>query len=253
MGESHSYSVQATEQPEPTLQDAANELEVQEQQAQEEASNPKPMTYEEERPEWLPEKFESVEAMAQAYSELENKLGQPPEEGQEEASTDEPKTQDDAIAFATEEFENNGELSAETYEKLNKVGLNKAMVDTYIAGQQAIINQQQMEITNEIGGMQEYQKLSNWAAESLSEEELEAYNETVESGTVAQAKFAIKALYNQFQAAGAPRIVQGSVNGVGMPPFESRHQVVQAMSDPRYDQDPAYRAEVTKRLSISNV
>ena len=69
------------------------------------------------------------------------------------------------------------------------------MVDTYIAGQQAIINQQQMELTNEIGGMQEYQKLSNWAAEALSEEDLEAYNQTVESGTVAQAKFAIKNLY----------------------------------------------------------
>ena len=132
------------------------------------------------------------------------------------------ETQEDAVAFATEEFEQNGELSEATYEALSKVGLNKTMVDTYIAGQQAIINQQQMEITNEIGGMQEYQKLSNWAAETLSDADLEAYNETVESGSVAQAKFAIKALYNQYQAAGSPRIAQGSVNGTGVPPFQSR-------------------------------
>ena len=30
-----------------------------------------------ERPEWLPEKFNSVEDMAKAYSALESKLGQP--------------------------------------------------------------------------------------------------------------------------------------------------------------------------------
>ena len=101
--------------------------------------------------------------------------------------------------------------------------------------------------------MQEYQKLSAWAAETLSDDDLEAYNETVESGTVSQAKFAIKSLYSQFQAAGSPKLVQGSVNGTGVPPFQSRAQVTAAMKDRRYDSDPAYRDEVLKRLARSNV
>ena len=256
MGESNSYSVQATPEPEPTLQDAANEIDAKEAQELEAAQNREPYTYTEERPEWLPEKFESAEAMAQAYAELEGKLGQPQETSEEapvEENVQPSDSQEAAVELATQEYEQNGELSEATYENLAKAGLNKMMVDTYIAGQQALINQQQMEITNEIGGMQEYQKLSNWAAETLSDEDLEAYNETVERGSVSQAKFAIKALYNQYQAAGSPRIAQGSVNGTGVPPFESRQQVVQAMSDPRYDSDPAYRAEVTKRLARSNV
>lgn len=253
MGESNSYSVPSTEAPEPTLQDAADAIDVQEQEQLEQQS--KPMTYEEERPAWLPEKFESPEAMAEAYANLESKLGQPSEEA--EVPEHEQKTgnveYDNTIEGASNEFAENGELSPETYEALEKQGLNKAMVDTYIAGQQAIVAQQQMEITNEIGGMQEYQKLANWAAETLSEEDLDAYNETVESGTVAQAKFAIKALYSQFQAAGSPRLAQGSVNGTGVPPFQSRAQVTAAMRDARYDSDPAYRDEVLQRLARSNV
>ncbi len=255
MGESNSYSVQATEQPEPTLEDAAKEIDVNEAQAAEAEANKEPYTYDAEdaRPEWLPEKFESAEAMAQAYAELEGKLGQAPAEETTEEVAEVPASQEDAVASATAEYQENGELSAATYEALSKSGLNKMMVDNYIAGQQAIINQQQVEITNEIGGMQEYQKLSNWAAETLSDDDLQAYNDTVESGTVSQAKFAIKSLYSQFQAAGAPRLAQGNVNGTGVPPFQSRAQVTEAMRDARYDNDPAYRDEVLKRLARSNV
>ncbi len=256
MGETNSYAVQGTENPEPTLEDAAKAIDENEAKAVEAEANKEPYTYnkeEEARPEWLPEKFESAEAMAKAYSELEGKLGQTPTNETTEEAPEVPESQEDAVTLATQEFQEKGELSAETYETLSKAGLNKMMVDNYIAGQQAIINQTQMEITNEIGGMQEYQKLSNWAAETLSDEDLEAYNATVENGTTSQAKFAIKSLYSQFKAAGSPKIAQGDVNGTGVPPFQSRAQVTAAMSDRRYDSDPAYRDEVLKRLARSNV
>lgn len=251
MGEAHRYEVGQEEENNPTLEEQANAIDVQAQEQAEEAS--KPMTYSEEdtRPEWLPEKFANVEEMAKAYGELESRMG-----GNEETTeevTSEPNTQEDAIALASEEFSDKGELSEDTYKSLEKIGLSKMVVDTYIAGQQAIVNQQQMEITSEIGGMQEYSKLSNWAAENLSDSDLEAYNLTVESGTVDQAKFAIRSLYRQFQEAGAPNIAQGSVNGTGIPPFQSRAQVTAAMSDKRYETDPAYRDEVLKRLERSNV
>ena len=35
--------------------------------------------------------------------------------------------------------------------------------------------------------------------------------------------------------------------------FQSRAQVVEAMSDPRYKKDPAYRQQVYNRLQNSNV
>tara|TARA_Y100001937_G_C7117276_1_gene330768 strand:- start:988 stop:1743 length:756 start_codon:yes stop_codon:yes gene_type:complete len=251
MGEAHRYEVGQEEESGPTLEEQANAIDTQAQEQAEEAN--KPMTYSEEdtRPEWLPEKFANVEEMAKAYSELESKMGSG-EEVTEEV-TSEPDTQENAIALASEEFSEKGELSEETYKALEAQGLNKVVVDSYIAGQQAIVNQQQMEITAEIGGMQEYSKLSNWAAENLSDSDLEAYNLTVESGTVDQAKFAIRSLYRQYQEAGSPNIAQGSVNGTGIPPFGSRAQVTAAMADKRYETDPAYRDEVLKRLARSNV
>lgn len=253
MGESNSYSVQGTESPEPTLEESAQAIDNAAAEAQQEAENRGPQTYTEERPEWLPEKFDSPQAMAEAYANLESKLGQPAEEQVQEEEAPAPETQQDAINIASEEWAETGELSDATYALLESQGLGRAMVDSYIAGQQAVVGQQQMELTNEIGGMQEYQNMSNWAAEHLSDEELEAYNETVESGTVAQAKFAIKALHSRFTQAGSPKLAQGYTNGVGVPPFESRAQVTAAMKDKRYDTDPAYRDEVLKRLARSNV
>ena len=251
MGEAHRYEVGAEEETNPTLEEQANAIDTQAQEQAEEAQ--KPMTYSEEdtRPEWLPEKFANVEEMAKAYGELESRMGGNQEVTEE--TTSEPTNQESAIALASEEFSEKGQLSEETYKALEAQGLNKIVVDSYIAGQQALVNQQQMEITAEIGGMQEYQKLSNWASENLSDSELEAYNLTVESGTVDQAKFAIRSLYKQYQDAGAPNIAQGSVNGTGIPPFQSRAQVTVAMSDKRYETDPAYRDEVLKRLARSNV
>ena len=57
---------------------APNEIEPEEkpvEQQQTEAELPQDQS---DRPEWLPEKFKSAEDMAQAYSELEKKLGQAP-------------------------------------------------------------------------------------------------------------------------------------------------------------------------------
>ena len=245
MGESNSYSVQPDVEQGPTLEEQAQAMEI---KATEETEQ-QPQTYTQERPDWLPEKFENAEALAKAYSELESK------QGQTEPTETEETPQESVSTFETAslEYAETGELSEDTYKALESQGLNRITVDNYIAGQQAILDQQQTAITNEIGGMAEYKKLSNWAAESLNDEELEAYNQTVESGTVAQAKFAINALYSRFQQAGSPKIFQGESSGTGVPPFQSRQQVTRAMSDKRYDSDPAYREEVLQRLARSNV
>ena len=257
MGEANSYSVQQSEAPTPTLEESAQKIDEQAAQEAEEASQPQtydPSEVQEERPEWLPEKFGSAEEMAKAYGELETKLGQPKEEAVEEATEEATEVNyETAVNNASAEYAEKGELSEETYKSLEGQGLSKLMVDNYIAGQQAIAIQNQMEITKDIGGAEEYQKMSTWAGEALSDEDLQAYNETVENGSVAQAKFAIKSLYREYQEAGAPKLAQGSVNGTGVPPFKSRQQVTEAMRDKRYDRDPAYREEVLARLARSNV
>ena len=104
------------------------------------------------RPNWLPEKFKSAEDMAKAYSELEKK--------QSTETTDEPNMQQmRADAEASEgmnkfynEYQDKGELSQNSYDELSKMGLDKSLVDGYIAGQQSIANTEVQQIHNTVGG-----------------------------------------------------------------------------------------------------
>ena len=59
---------------------APSEIEPEEKPSTEQPQAEELQEVQSDRPEWLPEKFKSAEDMAQAYSELEKKLGQPKEE-----------------------------------------------------------------------------------------------------------------------------------------------------------------------------
>jgi len=205
-----------------------------------------------DRPEWLPEKFSSAEDMATAYQELESKLGNP--EATPEPEGEQPESVS-AINAATDEFMESGQLSDETFEALEKSGLPKQLVESYIAGQQAIADTQANEVFGAVGGQEGYQAMAEWATENLDEGSLDAFNQIVETGTVEQAKVAAQGLYSQFRAAsgGAPQLVQGQTTGQSVVPFTSSAMVSQAMSDPRYKQDPSYQAEVHRRLAVSDI
>ena len=97
--------------------------------------------------------------------------------------------------------------------------------------------------------------MSEWAAENLSDDDLNAFNGLVEGGSVEQARVAVKGLYAQYQAAGGkgPSLVQGATSGAGVKPFGSTAQVTEAMRDPRYANDPAYREQVEKRMAVSSI
>ena len=66
---------------------------------------------------------------------------------------------------------------------------------------------------------------------------------------------AVKGLYAQFISAGGnpPDLSQGGTSGSSVVPFGSAAQVTESMRDPRYATDPAFRANVEKRLAVSNV
>ena len=213
---------------------------------------PEPEEQAQDRPEWLPEKFSSPEDMAKAYGELESKLGNPTEEPTE---TEEPSEAFQSINQATEEFMEAGTLSDETFKSLEGSGLPRELVESYIAGQQAIAESQTSAVYEIAGGQESYTAMAEWATESLDEASLDAFNQIVETGTIDQAKVAVQGLYAQYQSASgaAPKLVQGNTSGNAVAPFGSSKQVSMAMRDPRYNSDPAYRNEVQRRLAISDV
>ena len=51
----------------------------------------------------------------------------------------------------------------------------------------------------------------------------------------------------------SPNLMQGSTGGSGSGAFSSLAQMSEAMRDPKYHSDPAYREEVTRKLESSNL
>ena len=221
-----------------------------------------------DRPEWLPEKFKSPEDMSKAYSELEKKLGQSPEEGTEESEQVEEKAEDQeeqteentseayqAVAEASKEFfENDGKLSEETYDTLEKAGLPRDLVDSYAAGQQALLQSEEGQIKGVAQG--NYDEMATWANENLPQEEIDAFDEAVTGGTISQAKLAVQGLYARYQneVGAKPKLTQGGVNGASTMPFRSMQELARAQSDPRYKSgDKAYHEEIDRRLQVSSI
>jgi len=222
-----------------------------------------------DRPEWLPEKFKSPEDLAQAYNNLESKLGSntdtgeaedlPPTESPDESQSSE--SQNEAIQSASTEWQESGELSDMTYDALAKAGLGRELVDSYIAGQSALQTSEEDALMNAAGGREVYGEMAEWAAEELSETQLDAYNGALETGTKEQAQLAIDWLKSKYETANGtnPALILGRTQGSSSKPFDSRAQVLSAMSErdasgkKKYENDPAFRKEVERRLAISNI
>lgn len=220
------------------------------------------------RPEWLPEKFQSVEDMAKAYVELEAKLGAKPQDNPQTDPANVGDTNQDGqnpeqalnergldLSTFTAEFNAKGELSADSYAKLAAAGFDKGIVDNYINGQKAVAAQYETSVVSEVGGSEKYSEMRTWAKANMSDAEINAYNAAVSSGDVAQAKLAVLGLSAKFSKAvgSEPRLVQGRTSLASEDVFESTAQLTEAMRNPRYRNDPAYRAKVQAKLARSNV
>tara|TARA_B100001057_G_scaffold400795_1_gene412117 strand:+ start:1627 stop:2400 length:774 start_codon:yes stop_codon:yes gene_type:complete len=238
-------------------------MSLEEQLAQQEAAKTSegqpPSGSEEQQPEAEEElilgKFRSQEDLAEAYENLEKKLGETKQQEQvsEENSTEQNSNVSEAIQSASDAFYNEGALSEENYKALEENGIPREFVEAYVRGQEATMESEVATITNSIGGQENYEAMSEWARNNLPSEEIDSFDQIVESSTPDAAKMAVKGLYARFISEGGqqPTIRQGQTSGSAVQPFNSSAQVVEAMKDRRYETDPAYREEVERRLAVS--
>ena len=250
------------------MADALNTYQEEAPESQEhvQAMLDKERTETEERPDWLPEKFKSVEDMAKAYSALESKLGQPQQEeetteevevsGEESASDVAQLLDDKGLDFDVfqQEYAENGGLSEDAYEALQEAGFPRSMVDSWVAGQDALAAQMTSEMYDVAGGGEQYAQMVQWAADSLPESEVAAYNATMESGDPNMIRLAVQGLNARYRSEAEPTLMQGGTGTVSSGGrFESTAELTTAMSDPRYAKDPAYRQSIADKLAKSSL
>jgi len=237
---------------------------------QEETTAEKPVEATTDRPEWLPEKFNSPEDMAKAYGELETKLGQPKEaEAPKEEPKQEESKQEESLEIAEKAVENagldmsnlqtqyneNGKLDDSSYESLEKAGIPKDYVDAFIDGQKALATQQQNEVKGIVGGDDAYKNMSDWASANMTEGEKKAYNQAVNSRNMDTVKLAVEGLKAKYEQANGtePSLVQGKASATSEQGYRSWAEVTTAMNDSRYASDPAYQADVKAKLANSKI
>ena len=216
-------------------------------------------------------KFENAEELENAYLALQKKLGSGADD-EEQSTLDEDEYYDEGtsagielITGASDEYyANEGQLSAETMEQFKEMSSND-LVNAYIAIQENNPNQdggyspdltdaEMNSVYNSAGGEAEYNRLTSWAADNVPESKLNAFNSIIDKGNATAIQIAVAGLRSEYEAQEGyeGRMLQGkaarAANG-----FRSQAEVVQAMSDPRYDTDPAYRQDVYDKLEISNV
>lgn len=227
-----------------------------------------------DRPEWLPEKFDSPEQMADSYRELERKLSSgdspstPDKEETGEQTDVEPQTQsgDSEVAQVVknagldfdalqDRYAEDGVIAESDYEALEKAGMPKSLVDTWIQGQEALAQAANQEVFNIVGGEAQYRDMTEWASTNLSEVEVAGFNKAIDSGDGDVIKLAVEGLKSKYQAVEGkqPNLIQGQASSQTGGGFNSVAELTAAMADPRYDRDSAYRQEVAAKLSRSNV
>ena len=258
MTETLTYNPAEANQPEFTS-DEQNSLEVAEKLGQQES-------------ELYAGKFENAEELENAYLQLQRKMGSgDTDEDTEEAYLDEDEYYDEAtsagielIQEASDEYyANEGQLSSDTIEQFKEMSSND-LVNAYIAIQENNPNQggysadltdaEMNSVYNSAGGEAEYNRLTEWAADNLSETKLDAFNNMIDQGNATAIQIAVSGLRSEYEAQEGyeGRMLTGkaarAVDG-----FRSQAEVVRAMSDPRYDTDPAYRQDVYDKLEVSNV
>ena len=94
-----------------------------------------------------------------------------------------------------------------------------------------------------------------WSQNNLPESKISAFDELVESGSVEAISLAVEGLKARYEMANGyeGELVTGRAPVQQSDGFRSQAELVAAMSDPRYDNDPAYRNDVIEKLDRSNV
>jgi len=230
-------------------------------------------------------KYKSAEELEKAYGELQKKLGDQGTEDSGEAGDTESSTEVESeetteeteeatpptaaaelIQSASEEyFNNDNKLSPETLEKFTSMS-SKDLVEAYMQVQgnlpqgdlldnagdisDATVN----EIKNYAGGEKSYDNMVEWASNNLDSQAVEAFDSIVNTGSVEAIKLAVNGLKAQYENANGYEgtMVTGKAPAQAQDGYRSQAELVAAMSDRRYDSDPAYRQDVIAKLERSD-
>lgn len=213
-------------------------------------------------------KYKNAQELEQGYIELQKKLGEgeaeePVAEAEEEEYEGEEGEEDGSILDELWEYEiNNEEFHEDAVAELQQMdpvdlaNLHieyRKQVEEEGVGAKDFTEAEMTELKGVVGGDENYQNMLQWAGANLNQQEIDMFDAVMQRGDALGAFFAIRSLaYRYNDAAGYEgKMLTGNAPKTSGTQFRSQQEVIQAMSDPRYESDPAYRKDIMDKLTRS--
>ena len=227
----------------------------------------------EEQEQLLAGKYTNAEELEKAYIELQRKLGDSDEGDEEEVSEDEGEEVEETeaeyteaqtlISNASQEYAETGNISDEMMEQFGEMS-SQDLVEAYMNIQanapEAVADElsesEVNSIKNSVGGDQAYDSVMQWAGENLDPDQVDAFDNIIATGNSTAIQMMVNGLKAQYDSSNGyeGRMLSGkSANAGSSDVFRSQAELVAAMSDSRYESDPAYRNDLLEKLDRSDL
>ena len=212
-------------------------------------------------------KYKNAQELESAYLELQKKLGESntTEESTEETVEEQEEEQEegpDASLLDRLWEESKGEFSDEILKELAEAKPGD-LAKMYLEYRNEMQSNEPRQLTEQdvqglkgvVGGEENYDNMVQWASQNMSEDEVTLYDKVMDSGNPAAAYFAVQALAYKYQDSIGVEgdLIQGKAPSNNQNVFRSQAELVEAMNDPRYSRDPAYRQEIMQKLERSDI
>ena len=214
-------------------------------------------------------KYKDAAELETAYKELEKKLGEKSEpvseepESKTETEEEAPKDKEQNILDQLWDEGSNNKLTKETFEKLKgmdpievaKMAMQQRSNTQAAPQSREFTDQDVQQIHGLVGGSDNYNNMMSWANQNVPEQEVNMYDAVMELGNPQAAYFAVQALALKYQDQSGRdgQLVRGKAPKSTADVFNSQAEMIKAMEDDRYNDDPAYREEVLQKLERSNI
>ena len=217
-------------------------------------------------------KYKDAEELEKAYLELQTKLGDKPSEDKGEEQESEEQSEEESKEEDTEEGPNildrlwdqkDAGFNEDTLKELAQTNpgelakmylLYRNQVDEgQVSG--GLSDSEVTELQGIAGGKDSYGNMMSWAKENLSAKEIEMYDSVMDRGDPNAAYFAVQALNSKYvDGVGKDaQLITGKAPRTAGDKFNSQAELIKAMEDDRYSDDPAYRQAILEKLDRSDI
>lgn len=149
-----------------------------------------------------------------------------------------------------EEYLNNGKLSEKSMAELEAAGIPAEMVNDYIKGYEARAELERNELAQCVGGREEMESIITWASNNLKKEEIYALNAIRNKFELESVLIGLKTRMEEKEGK-IPNYQKGTGDKTAVVGFRSKAEMAEAIRNPKYKIDEAYRADVRKKIAAS--